>query len=462
MVRFSFRFKNRGKKIGLISVHEQGLDLEIWHGGPQPCWSMGVVRTDADDLDLPARAEVPRVRHWLLVLPTYLCTTRHIRLPASRPEEIAAMLEFEVPQLVPCSTQAWTWDFGITGQGADGAAEVLVILSPLSVVESALEQVRALGIEPDLVTVRAALAAVRPARGKDKAGTRLCGYARWDPGSLEFAVLDGPRLVFLRGVRVGGQGLEALAGVETEVRRSLSLLRERGICDGELPLHVEGAHPQVPQLVERLGQQATACAAGALPAAPFALLSGWWRRGQPRASCVNLLPQHRKEKDRRARRRRELLGMGLRACGLALLMLLCLKMSVWRQTRLLQQYQERLARIAPLAKKLQFLQGQLNMIRAQVQGSVSMLDIVRQMYEVLPADVTIHYLSIDQNQQVVIRAQAKRLSQAFDCIDPLERSPYLANVRQNYAHLRELEGQVLIDFELRADLEGLVVKETGR
>jgi hypothetical protein len=146
--------------------------------------------------------------------------------------------------------------------------------------------------------------------------------------------------------------------------------------------------------------------------------------------------------------------MGLRACGLALLMLLCLKMSVWRQTRLLQQYQQRLAQIAPLAKKLQFLQGQLNMIRTQVQGSVSMLDIVRQMYEVLPPDVTIHHLGIDQNQQVVIRAQAKRLSQAFDCIDPLERSPYLANVRQNYAHLRELEGQVLIDFELRADLEG--------
>jgi hypothetical protein len=98
------------------------------------------------------------------------------------------------------------------------------------------------------------------------------------------------------------------------------------------------------------------------------------------------------------------------------------------------------------------------MIRAQVQGSVSMLDIVRQMYEVLPADVTIHHLSIDQNQQVVIRAQAKRLSQAFDCIDPLEQSPYLANVRQNYAHLRELEGQVLIDFELRADLEVSAVK----
>jgi hypothetical protein len=82
-----------------------------------------------------------------------------------------------------------------------------------------------------------------------------------------------------------------------------------------------------------------------------------------------------------------------------------------------------------------------------------MLDILSQLYEFLPQDVTIHYLSIDQDRQVVVRAQAKWLSQAFDCIDPLEQSRYLSNVRQNYAHLREFEGHVLIDFELRADLE---------
>ena len=73
--------------------------------------------------------------------------------------------------------------------------------------------------------------------------------------------------------------------------------------------------------------------------------------------------------------------------------------------------------------------------------------------------MTIHHLSIDQNRQAVIRAQAKWLSQAFDCIDPLEQSRYLSNVRQSYAHLRELEGQILIDFELRADLEKGSVKE---
>lgn len=454
----------RGRKIGLISVHEQGLDLEVWDGGSCPCWSMGVVCTGTGDHGLAETGGIPKVRHWLLVLPTYLCTTRSIQLPSSHPAEIAAMLEFEVPQLVPCNTQSWTWDYCVTDQGQDGTSQVLVILSPLSVVESAMGQVRALGIEPYLVTVSATLHAVRLAHGEDMNGAGLCGYAWWDHGSLDFSAIDGSRLVFLRGVRVCEHDSGVLGCVEAEIGRSLSILRERGIHEAEMPIQVGGTNPAVPRLAERLGQRAsvrvdlagdpgTHEAAFGRDGLTDSMAVGTWRIGRTRVTCVNLLPKHRKEKDRRARRRRELLGLGLRACLVAILMLLCLRLSVWRKTRVLGQYQQRLTQIAPLARQLQFLQGQLSVIRTQVQGSVSMLDILGQLYEALPQDVTIHYLSIDQDRQVVVRAQAKWLSQAFDCIDPLEQSPYLSNVRQNYAHLREFEGQVLIDFELRADLE---------
>jgi hypothetical protein len=187
--------------------------------------------------------------------------------------------------------------------------------------------------------------------------------------------------------------------------------------------------------------------------------SGRQRNGPAPAACVNLIPRHLKDRGHRTHRRRQIIVHGLRTCLVVLLLLAALRTSMGRTTRVLHEYEQRLIEIAPLAQKLQFLQSQLSMIRTQVQGSVSMLDIISQLYQLLPQDVTIHYLSIDQSGQVVIRAQAKRLSQAFDCIDPLERSEYLANVRQNYSHLREMEGQVLIDFELRADLARPSIRE---
>lgn len=455
----------RHKQIGFIFVREQGLDLEVWDGGAFPRWSMGVVSTEPDGQKPDNVAGIPKAQKWLVVLPTYLCTTRYIQLPASRREEIAAMLEFEVPQLTPCNTQSWTWDFCVTNVQEDGTSQVLVVLSPLLIVESALEKVHRLGIEPDLVTISAALWAMSPTRGHDRGASECYGYLRWDCGSLDFSAMNGSRLVFLRGVRICGQNLHAIDCAEAEVGRSLSLLRERGLDNGELSIRVGGADPEISSLIERLRQSSRTHTDQryAWEAYDETLVGGTtvslWRNARTCIPCLNLLPRSRKAKDRRARRRREFLAMGLRLCVVALLMLLCVRMSLWRQRRLLQQYQQRITKIAPLAQKLQFLQGQLHMIQTQVHGSVSMLDIISELYEVLPQDVTIHYLSIDQNREVVVRAQARWLSQAFESIEPLEQSAALADVRQSYAHLRELEGQILIDFELRADLEKRTVKQ---
>jgi hypothetical protein len=437
------------KRVGVAFVREQGLELEAWDGGPRPYWSAGVPSVDNGGRTPREMIKGLKVSRWLLVLPTYVCTTRYTWLPTNRPREVAAMLEFEVPRIVPCSTQSWTWDYSIVGEREDGAAQVLVFLSPLSIVETALKQAHAVGIEPRLVTVSAVLHAARFARGRNGEGSGPRGYVWWDPGSLDLLVVDD---------------------AELEVGRTLAMLRKSESRPAPMPLHVGGTNPALPHLAERLQQTAgvEVCdlTAEERPGVGATGAEALWARhglnGHTLAAYVDLLPRHLKERGYRTHRRQQTLVHGSRICLAILLMLACLRASTWRTTQVLHAYEQRLLEIAPLAQKLQFLQGQLTMIRTQVQGSTSMLDIIGQLYERLPPDVTIHYLSIDQDRQVVIRAQAKRLSQAFDCIDPLEKSEYLANVRQNYAHLREMEGQVLIDFELRADPEKSTSRETGK
>ena len=62
---------------------------------------------------------------------------------------------------------------------------------------------------------------------------------------------------------------------------------------------------------------------------------------------------------------------------------------------------------------------------------------------------------------IVIRAQAKLLSQSFDCIGPLEKSTFFVNVKQRYATMRQINDRVLIDFELVADIEKTVARSKG-
>ncbi len=120
---------------------------------------------------------------------------------------------------------------------------------------------------------------------------------------------------------------------------------------------------------------------------------------------------------------------------------------------MLWRYEQRLAAISPMAEKLQFLQQQLDIIQSQLQSNVSTLDIVAELYRVLPKDITVHYLGIEHEKKITTRAQAKLLSQAFDCIGPLEQSDYFQNVKQNYANQRQVQDSLLIDFEIVANLQ---------
>jgi hypothetical protein len=168
---------------------------------------------------------------------------------------------------------------------------------------------------------------------------------------------------------------------------------------------------------------------------------------------ISLLPRFLKQKLRRRKKRRQMILHALKVCFVLLLAFLCLKTSIWRKSRLLQRYEQRLSAISPMAEKLQFLQQQLDIIQSQLQSNVSTLDIVSELYRVLPKDITVHYLSIEREKQITARAQAKLLSQAFDCIGPLEQSDYFQNVKQSYANQRQIQDSLLIDFEVIANLQ---------
>ena len=115
-----------------------------------------------------------------------------------------------------------------------------------------------------------------------------------------------------------------------------------------------------------------------------------------------------------------------------------------------------------MAEKLQFLQQQLSVIENQLQGNISTLDIIFELYKSLSKDITIHYLAVEQNKKIRTRAQAKLLSQSFDCIGPLEQSDFFENVRQSYANQRQIEDSVLIDFEIVADLQKPPLGKDGK
>lgn len=453
------------RRIGLIFAHDGGLNLQVRScTGDHLHWQQYIPFTDIEPDHKPSHPGIPKVAGWVLIIPAYQCTTKYAVLPSADPAEIGKMLEFELPNIVPYNTQPWTWDFSIIGQQEDGASKVLIVLSPLSIIDRHIKTLLSLGIKPDVITTSAMFYTLLLNKDKTLLELNPSGYFCLNDDCVDFFVIENRQVTFLRGVRLKEKFCENTRLVGAEIQRSLSMVKEHRFtgCPGRLfAINTNNSATNFVKIVEKVtGVSVKEVESATLYNEHSSIIdrlvtvsSDDYLLSAPEKTHINLLPRDLKQKHHRSKKRKQMALHALKVCLVLLLVFLCLKTSIWRKNRLLERYEHRLSAISPMAEKLQFLQQQLDIIESQLQGNVSTLDVICELYRVLPKDITVHYLSIEHDKKIVTRAQAKLLSQAFDCIGPLEQSDYFENVRQSYANQRQIQDSVLIDFEIVADLQ---------
>ncbi|MBW7989239.1 MAG: hypothetical protein FVQ84_04375 [Planctomycetes bacterium] len=455
------------RRTGLVFVHDKGIDMQVRScKGRRVYWHQFIHSADIESDRKMDHLDIPRVANWVLVIPAYQCTTRYAVLPSVDSTEIDKMLEFELPNIAPYNTQPWAWDFSVIGQQEDGASKILIVLSPLSIIDRHLINLLSLGIKPQVITTSAMFHSLLLSEGKTLPDSNSVGCFFFDNDYMDFFTIENGKVAFLRGVRLKKEFCEDTRLMEAEIKRSLSTIKEHGYIgcpDAFLTISTNNSTIKFVKIVEAaLGVSVKEIEPTSLYNEHLSIIDKLpalssdhnFSSACPKAQ-VNLLPKHLKEKHHQGNKRRQMALHALKVCLILVLAFLCLKTNIRRKNRLLERYEQRLSAISPMAEKLQFLQQQLAIIENQLHGGVATLDIISELYRVLQGDVTVHYLSIEQDNKIVIRAQARLLSQAFDCISPLEQSDYFANVKQNYANQRQIQDSVLIDFEIVANLQNV-------
>ena len=462
------------RKTGLVFAYDRGLDLQVHSCRGNHLHSQRFISsTNVETNPKTGQPGIPRAANWILIIPTYQCITRYAVLPSADPVEIGKMLEFELPNIAPYNTQPWVWDFSITGQQQDGASKTLIVLSPLSIIEGHLKTLLSLGIKPNVITTSAMFHTLLLSKEKTLLDSNPLGCLCLNEDYMDFSIIENGKVAFLRGVRLKKEFCKNTRFIEAEIRRSLSMVKDQGFAgypDRFFVINVNGSDADFAKIIKEVpGISARDIESSVLCNERLSIVDRLvtadpddYRSSSRGKTQINLLPGHLKEKHRRDNKRKQMALHALKVCFILLLAFLCMNTSIWRKSRLLEHYEQRLSAISPMAEKLQFLQQQLAIIEGQLQRNVSTLDIISELYKVLPKDITVHYLSIDQNKKIIIRAQAKLLSQAFDCIGPLEQSDYFANVRQSYANQRRIQDSVLIDFEIVAELQNAGRRRNGK
>ena len=451
-MRFFRRLLTANKKIGLVFAQQQSLILQSRSfADGHLYWERSVPYADIELHKKDLHADISKISRWVLIIPAYQCNTKYAILPSTNSAEIKQMLEYELPNILSYNSRAFVWDFSIIDRQENGSSKILIVLSPAAIIERYVKNLLALGIKPDNIIHSGMFYAMLLSKQETLTQSDSAGCLCLNDGCLDFFAIEGGKVTYLRGIR-----LRNLSCTEKEVKRFFSMLK--GYKSSDFPhrffaINTEGQGDNLTKSIETtLDISIKKIKPADLHINIPTIADSFTTIGTEKIQ-INLLPQYLKEKQLRSSRSRRWLWHSLKISLVLFLILLCLKVSIWRNSRLLENYRQRLSDISPVAEKLQFLQQQLSIIENQLEGNTSAIEIIFELFKTLPKDITIHYLSIERNEKVRIRAQAKLLSQSFDCIGPLEESDFFENVVQSYANQRQIEDSVLIDFEIVADIQ---------
>lgn len=123
------------------------------------------------------------------------------------------------------------------------------------------------------------------------------------------------------------------------------------------------------------------------------------------------------------------------------------------------QIDSRLKLIEPEVSKLNKITKNISLIKNQLNLKGSSIDIIREIYKIAPANVFLTSLNYEEGKSVVLKGNARTLSEVLKFVNNLETSGYFENAKLKYATNRSIKGQELTDFEINAPLTDLVSKE---
>jgi hypothetical protein len=401
-----------------------------------------------------------------------------VKQPASDMSEAAKMVEFELPSLVPLSTDEFVYGCTILNKQSN-VLNVLVCILKLSVLEEFLEPYRAIGIHPH----RIAFDSLAINNWFEMSGTvssesfvsvlvNKCGSAvqTYLDGNLQKA----SGLVLANGdiIASSNEIVEEILNQQEELPAPLKDTYEVLIAGvGEYALEVKNLLSSKardlsvsdrisvvpkPQIVlydengmdkydnNRFCFEAT-IASGLLDLA-----------ANSKYPYSNLLPRQYV----RRQEQRVLLGRYLRTAVLSIILLvliwLCLAASNWRIERLSDVIESQILPIEQVAGGVDSKRQRVVAIRRQLSNRGQITQLIGELYKYTPKTISISELRFVTGQSgtsVEMKGQADSLSAAFDYTDAVREAKFLHRIQIENAQQIPRPGGSVVTFKAYYDIQ---------
>lgn len=167
-------------------------------------------------------------------------------------------------------------------------------------------------------------------------------------------------------------------------------------------------------------------------------------------ASLNLLPREIKEKENKSLQLKEYAQIGLLIAGIILIWMIAITKNIDNKEKYLQRIRLELAKVSKEAKPLEDIEKKLKLLENKGQNKSSSLDLLHDLYGVMPNDVSLTNLNYEEDSKVILRGQAAEFNSVLAFVSNLEKSERFKkfNIKMKYATQKKTQAGEAVSFEI--------------
>jgi len=401
-------------------------------------------------------------------LPRNMVTVRDIQLPSINQEELEGMISIQSSKMLPYAKEEIIYGYKLIETSAEGYSRIMVVLTHKDVVNKILNIFKLSGLDVNRIALSSeALSNWYLSRKPYPEPNTLITLIEIDSTTAEIQLIYNSAIEFTRSITF--TPLDRASRLIDELNLSFAKHKKRLMPAAE-KLVLTGADSIVNEAAPLLKREFN------LPTVYIDPLKAWPQDKETRlpsdeqrkefsfASVIALAFNFDKLElnfmplDIQRNKTTQLMKEALFVTGLlTLCIILGISGMVWKKiddkSRYVQYINAEIKKTGPEVEKLTKMMNNLNLIKAQLDMRGTSVDIIREIYKLIPANISLTILDFEENVTCTLRGTADELSNVFKFNTILEKSPYFRNVKVRYATKRVVKRQTLTDFEIVCSLK---------
>lgn len=409
-----------------------------------------------------------KARQVTLCLPRNLVTVRNLHLPSQAPAEIAQMIDLNIVRMVPYRKEEVVSNYRLLGVDEIGYSKVMLAIVHRELVKRYVSILEPAGLSVERISLSShgAWRYLMTHQASAVGAEELVLLLEIDAAFTDCLLCSRDQLYFSRNLAVEAEQLTEEAGLTrllSEINQSLEIFQNEEMNRRPAKVFISGAQAAAPMVERAVGEDlkipvvrvaapipqpwpgspgASAVPATCSVSAPAQLLGS-----EPGQELGFILPEIQIRQFLKEKMRELVLAGSLTIFLLAVGVGFFLG-RLYHQQAYLWQLQHRNAAIKHEIGDVVVQSRRIELVKSYLMARELPLRYLAELQRVVPAEVAIDFLSVDEQQRGVLRGQAIQLSDVFKLITTLENSRYLEQVDAKYTRRKKVHDKEVTEFEL--------------